>query len=343
MMGLNHWVRGANAAFRASCRLLSSTPQALEPVKRVSLRDIQRWYDQGRPLVMATAYDYPSARHCELAGIDVVLVGDSVAMVQYGHETTQKLTVDQMLFHCVAVTNGARVPYLIGDMPFGSYEVSAEDAMRNAFRFIKEGNVQAVKVEGGRTIAPTVERIVQSGIAVMGHVGLNPQRVSRMGGFRAFGRTASEAYEVVQDAVALEQAGAFALVIECVPEPVGDLVTQAVGIPTIGIGAGGKTSGQVLVYHDLVGMLQHPHHAKVTPRFCKRYGAVGPVVQHALEQYAEEVRTRAFPSEEFTPYSISTDELAELQRRYMEKSPTFAKPGLLRTPPSNTEEGASPY
>ncbi|GJQ11105.1 hypothetical protein GpartN1_g2896.t1 [Galdieria partita] len=283
-------------------------PKAPEPPRRVNLQDLRKWKVEGRKIVMITAYDYPSAVHADLAEIDVVLVGDSVAMVALGHDTTQKVTLTDMIHHCRAVVNGCKRPLIVGDLPFGSYEVSPEQAMSSAYRLIKEGSVDAVKLEGGKKIAETVHRIVQGGIAVMGHVGLTPASVSAIGGFRSFGRNCKEAKDILEDAFALQEAGAFAVVLECVPQVVAKHITELLHIPTIGIGAGKYTSGQVLVYHDMCGMLQHPHHAKVTPKFCKKYAQVGEAIQEALENYRDEVRNGEFPSETYSPYHMPKEE-----------------------------------
>lgn len=214
--------------------------------KRVTLRTLMKQHKDGVPLTMVTAYDYPSAVHVDQAGIDMILVGDSVGMVVHGYDTTQQVTLEDMLLHCRAVTRGASRPFVIGDLPFGSYEVSPEQAVQSALRLVKEGNVDAVKLEGGSPArVESVRRIVDAGIAVMGHVGLNPQAISVLGGFRAVGRTSDEAREVLRQAKALERAGCFAVVLECVPALVGQVVTEALGVPTIGIGAGPSTTGQV--------------------------------------------------------------------------------------------------
>lgn len=257
---------------------------------------------------MVTAYDYPSAVHVCRAGIDILLVGDSVGMVELGYDTTQPVTVDEMLHHCQAVSRGARTPMVVGDMPFGSYEVNPEEALRTAIRFVKEGKVNAVKVEGGSNRAEHIRKIVDGGIAVVGHVGLTPQAISVLGGFRAQGRTAVKARQLLDDALAVQEAGAFAVVVECVPSPVAKSVTEALEIPTIGIGAGPFTSGQVLVYHDMLGMLQHPHHAQFVPRFCKNYASVGEEVRRGLERFRQEVEEGSFPQEQYSPYKMSGDE-----------------------------------
>uniref|UniRef100_A0A061S4W5 3-methyl-2-oxobutanoate hydroxymethyltransferase n=1 Tax=Tetraselmis sp. GSL018 TaxID=582737 RepID=A0A061S4W5_9CHLO len=282
---------------------------------------------------MVTAYDYPSAVHVERAGAHIALVGDSAAMVVHGHDTTLPVTVDEMLSHCRAVGRGARRLFRLADLPFGSYEKSEEEAVSTAVRFMKEGQVDAVKLEGGSPArVAAAHAIVDAGVAVMGHVGLSPQSISVLGGFRPQGRSASEAMTVVKEALALQarpgpptrrgskealalqDAGCFGIVLECVPAVVGAAVTKALRIPTIGIGAGPHTSGQVLVYHDLLGMTSHPHHTKVTPRFCKQYAEVGTVIHSALSQFTEEVQSRAFPGEEYSRYRIPEEEAAAFAR-----------------------------
>eukprot|EP00899_Mesostigma_viride_P028566 jgi/Mesvir1/8895/Mv02778-RA.1 len=278
--------------------------------KRVTVRELAAKYHRGDKITMCTAYDYPSAVHVEEAGIDVLLVGDSVGMVQLGYDTTLPVTVEDMLLHCRAVARGASIPLLVGDMPFGSYEGSSEQAVTTAIRFLKEGHMDAVKLEGGsRRRVNAVEAIADAGIAVMGHVGLTPQSISILGGFRPRGGTAEDAMQVLHQALELQRAGCFSLVLECLPAPVAAAITKAVAIPTIGIGAGWATSGQVLVYHDLLGMMQHPHHAKVTPRFCKQYAQVGTVIQGALRQYRDEVTGGSFPSIRHSPYKLPEKEM----------------------------------
>jgi len=262
---------------------------------------------------MVTAYDYPSAVHVDEANIDILLVGDSVAMVVHGHDTTLPITIEDMLSHCRSVARGARRAFLVGDMPFGSYETSVRDAVINSVRMLKEGSMDAVKLEGGSPARVEAARaVVEAGVGVMGHVGLTPQSISVIGGFRPQAQVADEALSVLQQALALERAGCFSIVLECVPSPIAAAVTRALKIPTIGIGAGPSTSGQVLVYHDLLGMMSHPHHAKVTPKFCKQYSRVGAVIQEALQQYREDVATRSFPSYKFSPYRIPESEVLSL-------------------------------
>ena len=285
-----------------------SGPTAPLP-NRITLRTLRQKYLAGTPISMVTAYDYPSAVHVDNAGIDMLLVGDSVAMVVHGYDTTLPITLDEMLIHCRAVARGARRAFLVGDMPFGCVEASPEDAVRSAVRMMKEGGMDAVKIEGGfSNRAKAVKAVVEAGVAVVGHVGLTPQAISVLGGFRPAGQTAVEAIRVIREAKALEEAGCCAIVLECVPEVVAAAATREIGIPTIGIGAGPQCSGQVLVYHDLLGMMQHPHHAKVTPKFCKQYGAVGSAIQGALEAYAQEVVNREFPSKQFSPYKMGDGE-----------------------------------
>ncbi|GJP30397.1 hypothetical protein CLOM_g1035 [Closterium sp. NIES-68] len=273
--------------------------------QRVTLQQVGSKYRRGEPIVMVTAYDYPSAVHVDMADIDICLVGDSAAMVVHGYDTTLPITLEDMLLHCRAVARGASRPLLVGDLPFGTYEQSPQQAVESAVRLLKEGNMDAVKIEGGIPARVAAARAVsEAGIAVMGHVGLTPQAISSLGGFRPQGRSAASALKVVQHAQALQEAGCFAVVLECMPAVVAAAVTAAVDIPTIGIGAGPLCSGQVLVYHDLLGMIQHPHHAKVTPKFCKAFGQVGEAIQQALNAFREDVTTRAFPSALYSPYKI---------------------------------------
>ncbi|KFM28073.1 3-methyl-2-oxobutanoate hydroxymethyltransferase [Auxenochlorella protothecoides] len=269
-----------------------SGPVAPSP-SRVTLRTLRRMHARGDPFTMVTAYDYPSAVHVELSGIEMLLVGDSAAMVVHGHDTTLPITLEEMLTHCRAVSRGARRPFIVADLPFGSFEEGPTAAVRAAVRMLKEGGADAVKIEGGAPArVETIRAVVGAGIAVIGHVGLTPQSVSLLGGFRPAGLHADDAARVVAEAKALEEAGCVMVVVECVPELVGAAITQQLSIPTIGIGAGVHTSGQVLVYHDLLGMMQHPHHAKVTPKFCKQYAAVGEVIQGALSAFQAELIAR---------------------------------------------------
>lgn len=244
----------------------------------------------GERITMLTAYDYPTARVLDAAGVDALLVGDSLAMVVLGHETTLSVTMDEMLHHARAVARGARRALLVGDLPFMSYQADLAEAVRNAGRFLKEAGMDAVKLEGGREHADTVRAIVRAGIPVMGHVGLQPQSVRRLGGFRAQARTAPEAVALLDDALALEQAGCFALVVESVPARVASLVSERLRVPVIGIGAGGGTDGQVLVTHDLLGLSER------MPRFARRYATLGEETARAAAAFRRDVETGAFPA-----------------------------------------------
>jgi len=279
--------------------------------RKMSAMEVISKRRRGERITMVTAYDYPSALHCDLAGIDIVLVGDSCGMVELGYENTQPVTTEELLHHSKAVVRGAKHPLIVGDMPFGSYEISPEQAQATAYRFVKEAGVDCVKMEGGRVRAETVRKVVDGGVAVMGHIGLTPQHISVLGGFRAQGRTARKARELLDDALALEEAGCFAIVIECVPPQVGKAVTEALEIPTIGIGAGPGTTGQVLVYHDMLGMTAHPHYKAFTPKFCKAFADLGRPIREGLERFKQEVEEGAFPSlEAHSPYKMSQKEEA---------------------------------
>jgi 3-methyl-2-oxobutanoate hydroxymethyltransferase len=260
---------------------------------------------RGDKIVMVTAYDAPGARFAEDAGIDVVLVGDTAAMVMLGHEgTTVPVTVDEMLFLTKTVSRQSRRPIVVGDMPFGSYQVSDEDAVRNAIRFVKEGRADVVKLEGAVSRA---RAIVEAGIPVMAHIGLTPQSATMLGGFKTQGKTAEAALKLVDEAHALEDAGAMSIVLEAIPAPVAARITAELSIPTFGIGAGPDCDGQVLVYHDLLGLTEGH-----LPRFVKRYANLSREIRDALEAYAAEVRSGAFPGEEHT-YEMPAEELAEFE------------------------------
>jgi len=256
---------------------------------------------------MVTAYDAPSGRLADAAGIDVVLVGDSSGMVVHGRESTVAVTLDEILFMTQWVSRGAKRPLVVADMPFGSYEVSDEQAVANAMRLVKEGGADAVKLERGGTTVARAGAIVAAGVPVMGHVGLTPQTATVLGGFKAQGRTAERARLLLEEASALESAGCFAVVLEAVPATVARTITQALGVPTIGIGAGGDCDGQVLVWHDMLGYYEG--HA---PRFVKRYADLGEAITEALGRYAEDVRSGAFPEEQHT-YAMPPEELAAFE------------------------------
>lgn len=269
--------------------------------KKTTILDIQKKHDAGTPITMITAYDYPSAVLVNEAGIDMILVGDSLGMVVLGYDNTVPVTMDEMIHHSQSVVRGAPNPFILGDMPFGSYEVTPAEAARNAVRLMKEGHVDGVKLEGGASVAPVVRSIIDAGIPVMGHIGLTPQSVSALGGFRVQGRTPDAARELLRDALALEDAGCFSIVLEAVPDRVAGYVTKHLEIPTIGIGAGPQTDGQVLVFHDVIGMFD-----RFVPKFVKQYLQAGQLIREALEEYRDEVIDRAFPTTEHS-YTISDD------------------------------------
>ncbi|MDI6631251.1 MAG: 3-methyl-2-oxobutanoate hydroxymethyltransferase [Bacillota bacterium] len=272
---------------------------------RVTTADFRRWKEEGRPVTMLTAYDFPTARLLDEAGIDAILVGDSVGNVVLGYDSTLPVTMEEMLHHTRAVARGASRALVIGDMPFLSYQVSTAEAVRNAGRFLKEAGAQAVKLEGGQEVAGTVKAIVNSGIPVMGHIGLTPQYVHQLGGYRVQGRQAEAARRLVSDAVSLAQAGVFAIVLECVPAEVAKKITATIPVPTIGIGAGVDCDGQVLVTHDLLGL-----YGGFSPKFAKRYANLVEEIKRALEAFRAEVLGREFPGPEHS-FSMPAEELAE--------------------------------
>ncbi len=268
------------------------TEQKSTRVARVTVPELRRMKERGERIAVVTAYDATFSRMLDEGGADVLLVGDSLGMVVQGLDTTLPVTVDDMIYHCRAVMRGARRALIVGDMPFMSYQVSAEDALRNAGRLLAEGGVHAVKLEGGEAMAPTIARLVQVGIPVMAHVGLTPQSVHAMGGFKVQGR-GEEAERVFQDALAVEAAGAFSLVLEGIPSELAGRITAALTIPTIGIGAGSDCDGQVLVSYDLLGLTP-----ELKPKFVKRYAELFEQGRDAMARYVEEVREKKFPTAE---------------------------------------------
>jgi 3-methyl-2-oxobutanoate hydroxymethyltransferase len=270
---------------------------------KLPLTELAEMKRRGERIVMVTAYDAPGARFADAAGIDLVLVGDSAAMVVLGHDSTVPATMEEMLVLTRAVTRGARRPLVVADMPFGSFQVSDETALANAIRFVKEAGADAVKLEGAGPSLSRVRALVGAGIPVMGHIGLTPQSATMLGGFKAQGRTADKARQLVDDAIALQDAGCFSLVLEAVPSPVATRITELLEIPTIGIGAGAGCDGQVLVYHDLLGLYEAR-----APRFVKRYAGLADEIRAALEQYAEDVRAGRFPEEQHG-YAMPDEEL----------------------------------
>jgi 3-methyl-2-oxobutanoate hydroxymethyltransferase len=271
---------------------------------KVTLFELADMKTRGEKIVMVTAYDAPGARLAEQSGIDILLVGDSAGMVVLGHEGTVPVTMEEMLFLTRSVAHAAERPLVVGDMPFGSYHVSDEDAVRNAIRFVKEAGADVVKLEGAGPSLSRVGAIVSAGIGVMGHLGLTPQSETILGGYKTQGRTAAAAGRLLADALALEAAGCFAIVLEAVPAQVAARITEALTVPTIGIGAGAECDGQVLVYHDLLGLTEGR-----APRFVKRYASLAEEIRRALTAYAGEVRSGAYPAEEHT-YAMPEDELA---------------------------------
>ena len=259
-----------------------------------------------KKLTMLTAYDYSTAKLFDEAGIDSLLVGDSLGMVMLGYEDTLSVTMEDMLHHCKAVARGAKQAMVICDLPFLSYQTSVYDAVKNAGRLLQEGRAQAVKLEGGADVCPQIRAIVQASIPVMGHLGLTPQSVHAFGGFRVQGKTEDAAQKLIDDARRVEEAGAFALVLECVPAKLAQRISQMVSIPTIGIGAGAGCDGQVLVYQDMLGM-----YSDFTPKFVKRFGDVGACIQDAVRQYIQEVRDGGFPAEEHS-FSIADSVIEKL-------------------------------
>ena len=272
----------------------------------ISLSTLAEKKALGEPVVMVTAYDYPSAQVAEEAGVDVVLVGDSGAMTVLGHPSTVPVTLEELLMLAKAVRRGLTTPLMIGDMPFGSYEASNEEAIRNAQRFVKEAGCDAVKIERGGTSVERARALVGAGIPVMGHVGLTPQTATALGGYRSQGRTAERALNVMHDALALQDAGCFALVFEAIPSALTEAIMPRMEIPVIGIGAGGATDGQVLVFHDLLGI--YDGHAA---RFVKRYASVRDEMIRGVSAFADEVRARRYPEPEHG-YTMAPDEIARL-------------------------------
>jgi 3-methyl-2-oxobutanoate hydroxymethyltransferase len=275
--------------------------------KPVTLSKLAEMRALGEPIVMITAYDHPSAVVAEQAGIDIVLVGDSAANNVLGYEDTVPVTVEELLMLAAAVRRGLKRPLLVGDLPFGSYEASDAQAIGTAHRFVKEAGCDAVKLEGGGAMAERAKAIVRAGVPVMGHVGLTPQTATALGGYRAQGRTAERAKQVLEDALALQEAGCFSIVFEAIPADVTDAIMTHMEVPVIGIGAGASTDGQVLVLHDLLGI--HDGHR---PKFVKRYADVKAEMLRGVEAYAKEVRTRAFPTPEHN-YGIAPEELERLR------------------------------
>jgi 3-methyl-2-oxobutanoate hydroxymethyltransferase len=276
--------------------------------RKVSVLNIQEAKDEGRKLVMMTAYDYPMGLLADEAGVDIVLVGDSLGMVVMGLEGTVEVTMEHMIHHIKAVIRGCKGPLVVGDMPFMSYNTSIREAIHNAGRLMKEGGCDVIKLEGGVDFAPTIAAIVKAGIPVQGHIGLTPQTASALGGFKMQGRDAQAAKQIIDDAKALEEAGAFSIILEAVPAPLGRLVAEAVRVPVIGIGAGPEVDGQVLVTHDMVGLFD-----KFVPKFVKQYTRIRPIILEALNEYKREVRDVLFPAPEHS-FKMPEETLEKLKK-----------------------------
>ena len=287
---------------------MSIRPQRPAPATpapgKLPITELVEMKSRRQPIVMVTAYDAPGGRLADQAGADLVLVGDSAAMTVLGHDSTVPATMEEMLILTRAVTRGASRPLVIADMPFGSFQVSDEDAVENAIRFVKEAGADAVKLEGAGAMLSRVRAIVDAGIPVMGHLGLTPQSATMLGGFKAQGRSAEKALRLYDDARGLEATGCFSLVLEAVPAPVAGRITRDLSIPTIGIGAGPDCDGQVLVWHDLLGLYEGR-----AARFVKRYAEIGESIRTALAEFASDVREHRFPEEQHT-YAMPADELA---------------------------------
>ncbi|KAG0051036.1 hypothetical protein BGZ83_004191 [Gryganskiella cystojenkinii] len=269
---------------------------------KVTLATLRKLYKRNEPITVMTAHDFPTGTLVDKAGIDMTLVGDSLAMVALGYTSTSEITIDEMLHHCRAVARGTRSSFLVADMPFGTYETNADQAVNNAVRMLKEGKAEAVKLEGGKEMAPTIARLTQVGIPVLGHIGLTPQRQASLGGYKVQGKTVAKAKAMIEDALALQAAGCYAIVLEAVPEPVARHITDVLNIPTIGIGAGAGCSGQVLVQQDMLGLYGR------VPRFCKTYRSLADEIVGALKEYSADVKSGAFPAAEHC-YPMPQEEL----------------------------------
>lgn len=293
-----------------------SIESVLRPPVKITVRDFAGKKKRGVPISMLTAYDYPSAKAVDAAGFDSILVGDSLGMVVLGYPNTLAVTMDDMIHHAKAVARGAKRAFLVGDLPFMSYQANLSEAIHNSGRFLQEGGMDAVKLEGGQEIAATARAIVAAGIPVMGHLGLTPQSINQLGGFKVQGRTAETAAKLLADAQALEKAGCFAVVLESIPARLAMLVSKKIKIPTIGIGAGADCDGQVLVYHDLLGLYE-----EFAPKFVKRYARMNTIIGDALSAFRQDVEQRAFPAGEHT-YDMPEAEWKKLMEKLEGKTPS---------------------
>ena len=279
----------------------------MEQRKKIAPMDLQKFKAEGKKFSMLTAYDYPMALLEDRAGIEVILVGDSLGMTVLGYDSTVPVTMEEMIHHTKAVVRGAKIPLIIGDMPFMSYNTSERDAIYNAGRLMKEGGCDAIKLEGGVTVKDTVRAIVRAGIPVMGHIGLTPQTISMLGGFKVQGKDAKGAQKIIDDALQLEEAGAFTVLMEAVPAPITKMVTERLKVPTIGIGAGPDCDGQVLVVHDMLGLFD-----RFTPKFAKRYVNLTEYIMKAFAEFKDDIDKGAFPAEQHC-FRIDEKELSKVK------------------------------
>lgn len=277
--------------------------------KKITISDLKNRKKEGKKITMLTAYDYPIARLVDEAGIDSILVGDSLGMVVLGYDSTVPVTMDEMIHHAKAVRRGTRYAFLVGDMPFMSYQISKEEAIRNAGRFMKEAGCDAVKLEGGYEVAETTQAIVDAGIPVLGHLGLTPQTISKLGGFKVQGKDADAAKRIVDQALTLEKVGCFAIVLECIPDMLAKLISEKLTIPTIGIGAGPHCDGQVLVTNDMLGLFD-----RFLPKFVKQYVKLSTSIADGIRRYKDEVENGKYPDKEHS-FTIKEEELTKLKKR----------------------------
>ena len=274
--------------------------------KKITILDLQEMKRKKEKITFLTGYDYPMASLEDKAGVEMILVGDSLGMTVYGHQGTLPVTMEQMLFHTDAVCRAAKYAFVIGDMPYMSYQISHEEAIRNAGRFMVKG-ADAIKLEGGARVASTVEAIVNAGIPVMGHIGMTPQSASMIGGYKAQGKKASAAKALINDAKSLEDAGAFAILLECIPDKIGKIITETLSIPVLSIGAGPDCDGQLIIVNDLIGLFEF-----FKPKFVKRYANISPILLEAFQNYCKEVKEGVFPTKEHC-YSITDEEYEKLR------------------------------
>ena len=277
--------------------------------KKITIPDILKKKAEGKKISLLTAYDYPSGRLIDEAGVDIILIGDSLAMTVLGYESTVPVTMEEMVHHSKAVKRGVRYALMVGDMPFMTYNIGDKETVRNAGRFIKEGGCGAVKIEGGAEMTGTVKALVKAGIPVLGHIGLTPQTAVQLGGFKVQGKDAKSAQRLLDSALALEKAGCFAVILECVPDKLAKLITAKLTIPTIGIGAGPYCDGQALVTNDMIGLFD-----RFTPKFVKKYADLWPLLLNAFKRYRDEVEGGKFPTEEHS-FTMNESELKKLKAK----------------------------